>query len=523
VHVKLDSNAANHSSGSPLEVQGVKDSVGVFLRRQNAGLGNISAVACTLRMEKLGSANYDFQVFGIEMVWVPEGNFYLGDGTSGATFRDGTSTDPFLVTTEGSIAVGATAGQLNATANAPAATLPAAFPKGHRGFYTMKYELSQGQYAAFLNTLASDQCAARYAAQTTLRHNLSGIWPNITSTTPHRAMGFLSWQDLQAYLDWSGLRPMTELEYEKAVRGPAFPVNGGYAWATSTIFDVNTLVNDGADNETISGAVTPGSGAANYYGGSNSPTGPFRVGFPAGAATDRLQAGASYYGVMEMTGNIMEQVVSTHNAAGLAYTGNHGDGEISVSPSPGFANVAGWNNNSVEYYMMRGGAYHSNAANCRASHRAIVNNANPAVNMSNTTVLVSSALDFYDSGGPAGNYGNCVDLTIVFTSTCNSPLRITFNSATINGTSNGGCAANDRITIYDNNAASGTILYGPGVSPSGAYVSTNSSNSIAVRFYSDGATVAAGWDADVANVYGNCFQVNTRRANCGGRGVRHFW
>ena len=29
----------------------------------------------------------------------------------------------------------------------------------------------------------------------------------------------ISWSDMSAYLDWSGLRPMTELEYEKACRG----------------------------------------------------------------------------------------------------------------------------------------------------------------------------------------------------------------------------------------------------------------------------------------------------------------
>ena len=32
-------------------------------------------------------------------------------------------------------------------------------------------------------------------------------------------MTYISWPDLLAYADWAALRPITELEYEKAARG----------------------------------------------------------------------------------------------------------------------------------------------------------------------------------------------------------------------------------------------------------------------------------------------------------------
>lgn len=191
-------------------------------------------------------------------------------------------------------------------------------------------------------------------------------------------MNFLGWADYLAYLGWPALRPMTELEYEKICRGPVTPVAGEYAWGTNIITDANTLINDGTANEQSSNAITGGGGIANYN--NNTIFGPIRCGFAAKVATSRLTAGSSYYGVMEMSGNLWEPVVTTRSATGVAYTGNVGDGFISVSPSPGFANQPSWSTplasvaatTSAAGRGQRGGSWNEVPANLRTSDRALV-------------------------------------------------------------------------------------------------------------------------------------------------------
>jgi hypothetical protein len=231
-----------------------------------------------------------------------------------------------------------------------------------------------------------------------------------------------------------------------------------------------------------------------------------------------------------LTGNIMEQVVGTHNAAGLTYTATHGDGEISISPSPGLANTTSWNNASSQFFMMRGGAFYSDETSCRASQRSMVYNLNNVVNMTNGNVLVNSAFNFYDAGGAAGNYGACQNLILTFTSACDSPIRMAFSSSEVSNSNGTDCGTipYDRMAVYNNNAASGAtfLAFGLGSEPGvSTYTSTNNQNSITVHFQSDNTNYGdqAGWAAVVSNVYGECFSVTQRRDNCGGRGVRNFW
>ena len=56
----------------------------------------------------------------------------------------------------------------------------------------------------------------------------------------------MNWQDLTSYLDWSGLRPMTEFEYEKACRGTLNPVAYEYPWGNNS--SLNMVY--GANNNT---------------------------------------------------------------------------------------------------------------------------------------------------------------------------------------------------------------------------------------------------------------------------------
>ncbi|WCL80955.1 SUMF1/EgtB/PvdO family nonheme iron enzyme [Saprospira sp. CCB-QB6] len=379
-HTDLSVTTAHHTAGSPLEVYvDGKDSSsvakGVFVRRRTDGVGNISSVSVSLRMVGLVPGQFDFRVFGIEMVNIPEGAFYLGDGgSSGSSFREGAATTPYQVTSEGAIAYGNTAGKLYAASRALTATIAADFPKGFAEVYCMKYEISQGQYVDFVNSLQSDQAIARrIVGSAASRTNVTGNWPVIVANTPHRAMGYLGWADLLAYLDWAALRPMSEFEYEKICRGPLNPVANEYAWGTSLVTDANTLVTDGTATETASNAVTPGSGLCNYN--NSTVLGPMRCGYAAKPGTTRQQSGATYYGVMDMSGNVCEQMIHSYSD-GQFFTGDLGDGEISVAPNAGHANNISWArpeaanaSSTAPGRMIRGGSYYMTYTYLRVAER----------------------------------------------------------------------------------------------------------------------------------------------------------
>ena len=101
---------------------------------------------------------------------------------------------------------------------------------------------------------------------------------------------------------------------------------GEYAWGTTTITQAQGPgLNLGRGNEVAS---TAGLGLANYDGSGTDMSGPFRVGFAATNATNRISAGAGYYGAMELTGNVDEFAVPLGNSSARAFQGTHGDGTL---------------------------------------------------------------------------------------------------------------------------------------------------------------------------------------------------
>ena len=374
-HVKLNPNAAAHSADFPLEVwadtsvqAGKIDSNGVFVRLSRPDTScTISNKKVTLEMVNLTPGEHDYRVFGIEMVYIPRSNFYLGDGGTNAEgnyyrFKSGNSDNPYQITKEfDTITWANTFGRLYSSGyvlNAAFNAIPATFPKGYAEIYCMKYEVSQGQYVDFLNTLTVDQAAERAYTGGTYRNSISGSWPNYASVTPDRANNYMCWSDLCAYLDWACLRPMTEMEYEKICRGPINPVKGEYAWGTSNIVNMNTIIMDATTSERCTDAIPGGYGPANY--GWDAQQGPYRVGIFSNTASSRREAGASYYGVMEMTGNVDEQVICIYSALspfnqGINFTRKLGDGELSFTPTPGYSNQ-GWTTET--YTPATGVLYH---------------------------------------------------------------------------------------------------------------------------------------------------------------------
>lgn len=187
------------------------------------------------------------------------------------------------------------AGNLYSTGNfLTSGTIPAAYPKGYNAFWTMKYEFSEQQYVDFLNTL--DQTNA------TAKNNIgaTGLVPNMVAPTPERAARSFSPANVFAWLDWAAMRPMTELEYEKAARGGNnTPSPLEYAWGNTTLAQVATPTAQGTATETWA------SGNGAYISG----TGVMRCGALATATSSRTSSGATFYGIMEMSGNTAEFTV----------------------------------------------------------------------------------------------------------------------------------------------------------------------------------------------------------------------
>jgi formylglycine-generating enzyme required for sulfatase activity len=174
------------------------------------------------------------------------------------------------------------------------------------------------------------------------------------------AMNYLSWGDLVAYLDWAGLRPMSELEYEKAGRGPAGAVSGEYAWGSASITGATSITSSGTASERGQ------AGSNSTY--NNGVLGPTRVGsFGSGGVTSRVTTGASYYGAFDLSGNVWERPVTVGNSTGRSFQGtSHGDGNLDTN---GDANQYSWPSISATGAGFRGGRWNSSASLARLSDR----------------------------------------------------------------------------------------------------------------------------------------------------------
>lgn len=325
---------------------------GVFLHRSAPGTGTVNFTGVKLKwrygMDAVAdAARVSVDVTGIEMVYIPQGSFFVGDGLSSPRFGDSTGA-PFQVVNAGPISVGTAAGSLSLwiassqqLGAGPYQSVPATYPNGFNAFYCMKHEPSQGERGA---------AASKGGPQidTTLaRQSYTGNAAN----TPDRAFtsdsGFTRTHPM-AYLDWVGLRPMTDLEYEKACRGSAPPVAEEFAWGNALVAaSPYTLANDGTPTESIAtgyrtdagNAYTVSTRAAN---GGTTRVGVFALGSYSGAANPRIQSGATYYGIMDMTGSGQDGTTRWRfplsATSEFVFAGEHGDGGININSH----NVAAW-------------------------------------------------------------------------------------------------------------------------------------------------------------------------------------
>jgi len=274
--------------GTPFEfvVPGGDDGfVGMFVRRAEDGRGAVASRSVTAVWDFTANQGVEkdlkkvrIQAFGIEMVYVAEGPFCLGSGgtTELNMFHSFTGKDentpPHRVTGAGAIPTGRQKGRLWAKGIAlpDGGEIPAAFPNGYVAFYCMKQPyFTQEIYAGFLNTITAEQAKGHYYTDYQgVAIKRSGQLPNYAyaASAPSERCPWLSWADGAAVAAWAGLRPMTELEYEKAIRGSQTP---------SPVYDA-----------------TP-----------------------------------SYWGVADVnSGSIYERPISAGKAVGLRFTGTHGRG-----------------------------------------------------------------------------------------------------------------------------------------------------------------------------------------------------
>jgi len=380
-HATLSTTSGQHVAPSGSTITAVSDGKGVFMYLSANGTGTVTWTNAQLRWNyqtdgvASNAENVEVKILGIEMVYVPEGAFYVGDNkTSTGSFFSGGTTNPYQITSENAITVANTAGNLYYTTSENygdgVGPIPAAFPKGYSAFYCMKYEITQGQYAEFLNLLTSTQATNRFYNTTGSRYTISGTYPNYYASAPDLACNYLSWADGIAYMDWSGLRAMTELEYEKACRGTLAPLNGEYAWGTSTIAgSAYTLSNNGTSNEGIVTNYSTSAGNCSYFTTVYvSIQGPLRVGIFAAHAsnTGRVTSGSTYYGIMEMSGNLWERAVTIGNATGRNFTDENGNGILTAN---GDANITNCPDNSAVGSGFRGGNWRNNNDYCRTSDR----------------------------------------------------------------------------------------------------------------------------------------------------------
>jgi len=226
----------------------------------------------------------------------------------------------------------------------------------------MKYEIMQQQYVDFLNTLTTPQASNRYSASSTgYRYGITASSGVYSTTYPFVACNYLSWADLAAYLDWSGLRPMTELEYEKSCRGTISAISGELAWGSTSATQNTGIYRDGFYDETSSN-----SGNCTFGWPKPPVPGPMRVGAFATSSSTRVTSGATYYGIMEMSGNVWERPVTIGNVAGRSFTGLHGDGLLHAT---GNADVTNWPGTDAEGSGFRGGGCHDDGSGLPVSGR----------------------------------------------------------------------------------------------------------------------------------------------------------
>ena len=383
-HGQLSTADAHHKAPVGFEIEAADDGMGIFLHRSadNPGACPTEVKGVTLRWKAPADVEFPVRVWvhAVEMIYVPEGGFELGDprGRKGPpacfhasrpeVIEGGARRWTWKVESEDEIPVAAQTetpiinsltwdnrGQWGDFGN-----IPATYPKGHKAFYCMRRQMTQGEFTDYINSLFfhAKSCRFPYGGQGFYRYTVfkteSG---QRAATRPNRANNWMSWTDAISWLWWAGLRPMSEMEYEKACRGEAPAVAEEFAWGTSALETSLVIKGDEGSEESLPSNCNINNALVTFQGGDGG-AGPVRddafalqgthlaeaqdaSGYavfvdqgdgasftPAHTGESRAAAGSSYYGIMGMSGNLWEFVVTAGNDVGRSYAGAHGTGEL---------------------------------------------------------------------------------------------------------------------------------------------------------------------------------------------------
>lgn len=430
-HMTMSQTGNSAGSGSTSMKFAVPDDrKGAFYYRSGIGSGNIKMDSVKLFWNYGADSvsvidSVEVKVFATEMVYVPQGNYSLGDGNgtqkSSYSFQIKSAPNNFVTITDkwsplvnimvnindngiddatlhkDGIRISGLGGlDIN---NDKVADHPD-FPTGYRSFYCMKYPVTQGQYADMLNTLSLRDSTLPSWMQSydTLKlkkinpkykaalQNLDPFFYNTPNdlqrhtisldsneakylvSRPDRAFGKGQINFYESFSDWAALRPLTEMEYEKAARGPLPPIfkkiGGNYnetpsdttkswtgfewAWGNDTSFARThqgsayeleySGPEDGTEyfsNYTISRRyLNPVRSSAgpyviydSYFRGGDGGSGPFRVGIFASDTSSRISSGATYFGIMDFSKNVAQYAVSVGDSRSRSFSyKKNGDG-----------------------------------------------------------------------------------------------------------------------------------------------------------------------------------------------------
>ncbi len=313
---KINTTGYDHGQGTPNNINVPVDQMGAFVSMSQFGNAHVDIQGIQLQWDYSAEglsnpAVVEVKVFAIEMVYIPQGDFNLFKNYGGATIAApgdnfgviNNRLTPTLTYDGGTCRVKGDAGldtDVDGTIDSPN------YPTGFNPFYALKFEMSEQQYADFLNCLTTSQQSTLGVAGSSITSN-NGVY---FAASPNLACnGFTNIRAL-AYADWAGLRPMSVLEYSKAALGPYKPT---------------------------SNSTTPLSG---YF--SNAVV--QNVGNTDSGSSSKTASGSGYFGMKDMGGNLAEEVVNLNH---VNFSKNiHGDGVLS---SNGGSDVANWTGLNLVY------------------------------------------------------------------------------------------------------------------------------------------------------------------------------